>query len=179
MTAKHSQQTPALGIHTPYRWLWADAAAQSAETDVTDYDVTNASVGLIQDENTEWRATDTVPTWVQIGSGGASTNQHVIDVADNASILPIVELFRRTTATPLDGIGGSLDINVDNGADGVAGRVIAAWKDVATGNSVIILTMAEGESEVVALAVGPTAGIVTPADIVALIGEGAGDLLPT
>ena len=180
---RHYELDQVEGIHTSYTWLWADAAARTAQTGVTQDQVDAACTGLQLDEDTVWRATDIVPTWQQIGSGGAAANQHTVNPASNDVIVQIVESIRNTSAAPQDGIGGSYDIVVEHsGGQDVAGRFAAAWQDESTQTSTVLLTGSQGaEDRVVFAALPNSSGITppTPDEVVLLLGPGAVVIVPT
>lgn len=182
--ARHADQDQTQGIHASYTWLWADTAARTAQTGVTQAQVDAACTGLQLDEDTVWRATDIVPTWRQIGSGGAAANQHVVNPASNDVIVQIVESIRNTSAAPQNGIGGSYDIKVEHsGGEDVAGRFAAAWQDESGPTSAVLITGSQGGVDRVVIAVGPpgTSGgsQPTPDEVVAAIGPGSIMLMPT
>lgn len=155
MSARHEFQDQAQGIHAPYTWLWADAAARAAQTGVTQAQVDTACTGLQLDEDTEWRATDTVPTWAQIGGGGAAANQHVVEEASNDTVETIVTSIRRTSAAPLDNIGGAHEIQVEGvPGDKRASRWVAGLQDRTNIHSVVILTGVDTDTEGCVLAIG-------------------------
>ena len=62
----HSLYDQSDGLHSPFRWVWADSWARYAETDVSSYDVSNYTVGLQLDTGERFRASDTSPTWVSL-----------------------------------------------------------------------------------------------------------------
>lgn len=68
MAGSHGSQTIAKGIHTAFRWSWADATARGAETNTAAADITNYSIGLQQDNNSLWRLISTGPNvWEMVG----------------------------------------------------------------------------------------------------------------
>lgn len=83
MSGLHTQATDG-DIHTPFRWIWADATARGAETDIESYDVNK--IGLQSDSGSLWILEDLTPTWTQIGGGGIeiefTVNAQVGDVID-------------------------------------------------------------------------------------------------
>ena len=180
--AIHGQQAQAEGIHSPYTWLWADAAARAAQTGVTQAQVDNSCTGLQLDDFTVWTPTNIVPTWQQIGSGGAAANQHIVEDASNDTVIPIVESIRNTSAAPLDGIGGSYDIAVEHsGGTDVAGRFAAAWQDESAPTSVVMLAGSQGGDDRVVFAAFPNSpGLTppTPDEVVSLLGPGAVMIVP-
>lgn len=54
------------GLHSPYRWIWANVQERSVELDVNSYDVANYTVGLQLDTGEQFRASDTTPTFERI-----------------------------------------------------------------------------------------------------------------
>lgn len=67
MSGLHTEATDS-DIHTPFRWIWDDAAARDAETDIESHDVNK--VGLQSDNNSLWVLEDLTPMWTQVGGGG-------------------------------------------------------------------------------------------------------------
>ncbi len=125
----HQNQTQAKGIHPPARWLWADSTARLAETDVVQFDVDYGSVGLQLSDNTLWRATDTAPTWVQVGGSGVASNEHVVTSAAGDTDLAAVALSRNTSGTPAPGLGvrEEFTIDSDSNPDVQAGDIGFVW----------------------------------------------------
>jgi len=164
MTARHSQQTQVLGIHSGYTWVWADAAARAAQSDVTQTQVDTACTGIQLDDNSTWRATDTAPTWEQVGAGpGSGANTHTEEFASDDVIETVVEITRETSGTPQDGIGASLDFVVQTGTGnqkigGVA--FVARSESSPEGALVISTTQAGNDSPIISAgphsASGPT-----------------------
>src|SRR3989304_6314094 len=65
--ALHSAQTITEGIHVPYNWTYADAAARTGATGFVTADVGKLARQL--DNNSLWMLTATTPTWSFIASG--------------------------------------------------------------------------------------------------------------
>ena len=174
--AIHGQQSQTEGIHSPYTWLWADAAARAAQTGITQAQVDNSCTGLQLDDFTVWTPTDIVPTWQQIGSGGAAANQHIIEEASNDTIETIVTSIRRTSAAPLDNIGGAHEIQVEGiPGDKRASRWVAGLQDRTNIHSVVLLTGVDTDTEGCILAIGRPEVAAPPAleDIVTSLGPGS------
>lgn len=65
-------------IHSPYRRLWADAAARAADTGpYTAADVTNRVKGLQTDTLAEYVLTATTPTWTPLPTGGGGVGSTI------------------------------------------------------------------------------------------------------
>lgn len=75
MSSLHGLQTQSNGIHSPFRWIWADETARDAETDVTAVDVSTSCLGLILDDYTIWIALDDSPiVWQQVTGAQTSSS---------------------------------------------------------------------------------------------------------
>lgn len=69
-------------LHTPFRWIWADSAARTAEVVTTD-DVDK--VGLQLDTMVMYYLEDTTPTWTDIGAASGSLALNDLSDVDAAS----------------------------------------------------------------------------------------------
>ena len=69
----------------PFRWVWADSAERSAETDVSQDDVDNQRMGIQLDDGTIWRATATTPTFSQLA--GTTIGAEITEITNGFSII--------------------------------------------------------------------------------------------
>jgi len=74
--ARHHLQSVAEGIHIPYNWEYADAAARTGAAGLVATDV--GKLARQTDDDTLWMLVDDSPvTWVQVGSLVATRRQFV------------------------------------------------------------------------------------------------------
>lgn len=172
----HKQQTQAKGIHSPFRWLWADDTARLAETDVTADDVSYKTVGLQESDGTFWIATATTPTWDQVAGSGTGGNEHTAEDSDVDTSIAAVQIRRRTTGTAAAGLGVLAEFQLDGDPtpDEIAGQIGFAWADAGNPDGVLVILVRNGAN---VMPMGAMKGIGgTPADIAdiaAAMGEGA------
>lgn len=94
MSGLHTEATDG-DIHTPFRWIWADAAARNAETDINSNDVNK--VGLQSDNHSLWVLEDLTPTWTQIGGGGI-TVEFTVGTQAGDSIIVEMQVYKNGVA---------------------------------------------------------------------------------
>jgi hypothetical protein len=77
----HTGQGQSDGLHSAFRWVWADDTAREAETTVTTNDVSYRSVGLQEDTGTLWIAGDENEPidWQQVGESGHYVRRNIND----------------------------------------------------------------------------------------------------
>lgn len=68
--ALHSRQTTDDGIHIPYAFTYADAAARTSDTSRTSVDIGKFARQL--DDNSIWMLVSIAPTWATVGSASGS-----------------------------------------------------------------------------------------------------------
>lgn len=71
MSGIHSLQSTSEGIHIPYNWPYANAAARTGATGFVATDVGKFARQI--DDNSIWLLTDTTPTWKSVSHGDFSS----------------------------------------------------------------------------------------------------------
>ena len=94
MSGLHTEATDG-DIHTPFRWIWADATERGAETDINSNDVNK--VGYQVEGNGIWILEDLTPTWTQIG-GSEITVEFTVNAQVSTTIGVDVQVNKNGTA---------------------------------------------------------------------------------
>lgn len=171
-TAYHSRKSQ-------FRWIWADDAARTAETDVTAEDVTNQCLGIQDDTGVIYRATDDDPiTFDPVTTGGSSSSsEHITEQSSGNTVLAPVAIRRRTSGTPAAGIGVSSEYSseTDSTEDADIGDVGFVFSEVVEPDqsSIFFTHVYYGANRIPVIVVG--ASDVTPdtiANIIANLGAG-------
>lgn len=123
--AIHSQQTVSEGVHIPYNWSYADAAARTGAT------VTGDDVGKLahqQDDDSLWLLTAATPTWVKVGGGGGATDLRIEDAVTNA-LTEVVQAYHNSTGTVAVGFGTAVGLYAETSTteDVQIGQIGAGW----------------------------------------------------
>lgn len=81
-------------VHTPFRWVFANAAARAAATGVTSGDINK--IALQVDDGSVWRLVDSTPTWAAFGFTVSDFIKTLLDDANDTAARTTLKAQRDT-----------------------------------------------------------------------------------
>lgn len=81
-------------VHTPFRWVFANAAARAAATGVTSGDINK--IALQVDDGSVWRLVDSTPTWAAFGFTVSDFIKTLLDDANDRAARTTLKAQRDT-----------------------------------------------------------------------------------